>query len=144
MRSALFPLVIIAALVWLGAQTLTDGSKNSDKLRFSDALQLVRHGAGEIESVTFSPSKQEVELHLRSGKNRKTIYPVDQSAYELEQLLEEQEIPFESKRPGSSSWWSLLTSLLPFVLLFGFWILLMRKVRHAPTGQASQETSPLR
>jgi hypothetical protein len=40
---------------------------------------------------------------------------------------------------GSFAWWSILTSLLPFVLLFGFWILLMRKVRTgSATGSGSQ------
>jgi cell division protease FtsH len=30
---------------------------------------------------------------------------------------------------GSSAWWSILTGLLPFVLLFGFWIFLMNQVQ---------------
>jgi cell division protease FtsH len=140
LRSALFPLVIIAALIWLAAQTLGGDSEKSDKFRFSDALQLVRQDASGIESATFRPSRHEIEFHLTAGGGRKTIYPVDQSAYELQQLLEEKQIPFESKRPGSSPWWSLMTSLLPFVLLFGFWIFLMQRNRF--TGPGSQETSP--
>ncbi len=36
---------------------------------------------------------------------------------------------FDSKGMGGSPWWSLLTSLLPFVLLFGFWIFLMNQVQ---------------
>ena len=36
---------------------------------------------------------------------------------------------FDSKGVGSSPWWSILTSLLPFVLLFGFWIFLMNQVQ---------------
>jgi cell division protease FtsH len=141
-RSALFPFVIIAALVWLGIQTLSDDSGSTDKLRFSEALQLVREDASGIESVTFRPSRHEIEFHRVGGGTRKTIYPVDQSAYEVQQLLEEKQIPFESKRPGPSSWWSLLTSLLPFVLLLGFWLVLMGKVgRTGPTAPGSQETS---
>jgi cell division protease FtsH len=38
-------------------------------------------------------------------------------------------VPFDSKGVGSSPWWSILTSLLPFVLLFGFWIFLMNQVQ---------------
>src|SRR5260370_26262670 len=38
-------------------------------------------------------------------------------------------VPFNSKGVGSSPWWSILTSLLPFVLLFGFWIFLMNQVQ---------------
>jgi cell division protease FtsH len=38
-------------------------------------------------------------------------------------------INYNSKGTGSSPWWSILTSLLPFVLLFGFWIFLMNQVQ---------------
>jgi len=38
-------------------------------------------------------------------------------------------VQFDSKGVGSSPWWSILTSLLPFVLLFGFWIFLMNQVQ---------------
>ena len=38
-------------------------------------------------------------------------------------------VPFDSKGTGGSPWWSILTSLLPFVLLFGFWIFLMNQVQ---------------
>ncbi|TMM17034.1 MAG: ATP-dependent zinc metalloprotease FtsH [Actinobacteria bacterium] len=38
-------------------------------------------------------------------------------------------VAFNSKGVGGSPWWSILTSLLPFVLLFGFWIFLMNQVQ---------------
>jgi cell division protease FtsH len=38
-------------------------------------------------------------------------------------------VAFNSKGIGSSPWWSILTGLLPFVLLFGFWIFLMNQVQ---------------
>jgi cell division protease FtsH len=36
---------------------------------------------------------------------------------------------FDSKGVGSSPWWSILTSILPFVLLLGFWLFLMNQVQ---------------
>lgn len=141
-RTALFPLVIVAALVWLGLQTLgNDSGSSSASFRFSDALALVRQSPGSIEHVTFHPSSQKVDFRLTTGKTRRTVYPVDQSAYALQQLLEEKGVAFEAKSNGSSPAWSILTSLLPFVLLFGFWIFLMRTVKQKPaTEQASPET----
>jgi cell division protease FtsH len=141
-RSALFPLVIIAALIWLGAQTLTGNSSgSSESLRFSDALALVRQNPGGIDHVTFHPSTQEADFRLVTGRTRTTVYPTDQSGYELQQLLEEKGIAFEAKRKGSSPWWSFLTALLPFVLLFGFWVFLTRMVKQqTPTAQDPPET----
>ena len=141
-RNALFPLIIVAALIWLGAQTLSGNSGgSSERLRFSDALAFVRQSAGGIDHVTFHPSTQKVDFRLRNGQTRTTVYPVDQSAYELQQLLEEKGVAFDARNKGSSTSWSILTSLLPFVLLFGFWVFLMRTVKQkAPTERDSPET----
>ncbi|TMD29575.1 MAG: ATP-dependent zinc metalloprotease FtsH [Chloroflexi bacterium] len=43
--------------------------------------------------------------------------------------MQDHHVLFDSKGTGSSPWWSILTSLLPFVLLFGFWIFLMNQVQ---------------
>ena len=48
---------------------------------------------------------------------------------QFQNTLQKQKIAFDSKGTGSSPWWSILTSLLPFVLLFGFWIFLMNQVQ---------------
>lgn len=65
-RSWLFPAVIIAALIWLGAQTLRNDSSGSSKsLRFSGALALVRQNPGGIDHVTFHPSTQQVDISFR-------------------------------------------------------------------------------
>ncbi len=133
----IFPVVIIAALIWLAVQTIGGGSSH-EKLRFSEALALAGQGVG-IDHVTFHPSTQEVDFHFLAGKTRTTVYPVDQSGYELQQLLVSKHIPFDAKRRGSSPFWEVLTSLLPFVLLFGFWVFLMRNVKR---GQPDQQSSP--
>src|SRR5262249_12017469 len=56
-------------------------------------------------------------------------YPSDQSAPVIERQLQQGKVNYDSKGIGSSPWWSILTSLLPFVLLFGFWIFLMNQVQ---------------
>jgi ATP-dependent Zn protease len=132
-RTALFPLVIIAALIWIGVQTLGDDD-SKQKLLFSQALNFVRQHSSDIRYVTFHPSTQEVEFHFSNGKTATVGYPVDQSAYELQQLLESKNVPFDAKRTGSSAWWSILTSLLPFVLLFGFWIFLTQQFQKRKEG----------
>ena len=92
--------------------------------------------------MTFHPSTQEVDFHLTGRKTRKTVYPVEQSAYALQQVLEKRRIPFDAKRRGNSPFWSILTGVLPFVLLFGFWAFLMRNVKRGePGGPTSRRTS---
>ncbi len=126
-RSALFPLVVIILLVWLATQTLIPKSSNSEKLTLSQAQSQVR--AGDVKEVTFVPSKQEIDGQLTSGEKFKVNYPTAESQYAFQQLLDRNSVTYDSKGVGGSPWWSILTSLLPFVLLFGFWIFLMNQVQ---------------
>jgi cell division protease FtsH len=133
-RSALFPLVIIAALVWLALQTLGGGHQKSTKTTLSDVQQRIEAcqpapGSCSIQELVFNPNKQELSGKLASGDKISVHYPSDQSAADLQKLMAAHGVQFDSKGTGSSPWWSILTSLLPFVLLFGFWIFLMNQVQ---------------
>ena len=128
-RSALFPLIIIAALVWLALQTLGNHGAKQEKMTYSQLIQTVQAQPGSIEGVTFVPSKQEIDATLQSGKKVVVNYPTDQAQIQFQDLLQKGGVTFDSKGIGGSPWWSILTSLLPFVLLFGFWIFLMNQVQ---------------
>jgi len=66
---------------------------------------------------------------LVNGQKIKVNYPTDQSQIEFQQLLQKEKVKFDSKGKGSSGWWTLLTSLLPFVLIIAFWIFLMNQMQ---------------
>jgi cell division protease FtsH len=134
-RSALFPLVIIAALVWLALQTLGGHSQKTAKFTLSEvqarivACQPDIAGSCSIQELVFNPNKHELSGKLSNGNKVAVHYPSDQSAADLQKLMADHGVTFDSKGTGSSPWWSILTSLLPFVLLFGFWIFLMNQVQ---------------
>jgi cell division protease FtsH len=132
-RSALFPLVIIAALVWLALQTLGGKSEPASKFTLSQVQQKIEQctpgGSCAFQEIVFNPRKQELKYQLKDDKKGVVHYPSDQSAADLQQLMQDHGVFFDSKGTGSSPWWSILTSLLPFVLLFGFWIFLMNQVQ---------------
>jgi cell division protease FtsH len=132
-RSALFPLVIIAALVWLALQTLGGHGQKNAKLTLYDVQQKIDqcqpNGPCSIRSVVFSPNKRQLKVTLDTGTKAYVHYPSDQSAPDIVKSLQEHGVKYDSKGTGSSPWWSILTSLLPFVLLFGFWIFLMNQVQ---------------
>jgi cell division protease FtsH len=133
-RSALFPLVIIAALVWLALTTLGGNGQKTEKITYSQAIQSIEQcqpGACGIQEVVFNPNKHELKFEFKGQEKKKATvhYPSEQSVPELETLMRDHGVLFDSKGVGSSPWWSILTSLLPFVLLFGFWIFLMNQVQ---------------
>jgi len=128
-RSALFPLVIIAALVWLALQTLGSHSTKTTQATTSKVYTLISTGQVNAQGVTIDPNKQSLSLTTLSGAHYSVHYASPQAEAQLEKTMVAHGVDFNSKGIGSSPWWSILTGLLPFVLLFGFWIFLMNQVQ---------------
>jgi cell division protease FtsH len=136
-RSALFPLVIIAALVWLAVQTLGHTGSPSKSVTTSQFIQAVNRGqvvSTPTNPITIDPNKQSISGTINTGSGTESVtvhYATDQSEFAIEQAMKDAKptVYFNSKGIGSSPWWSILSSLLPFVLLFGFWIFLMNQVQ---------------
>jgi cell division protease FtsH len=59
----------------------------------------------------------------------KVNYPSPESGTQFQNLLEKENVKFDSKGTGSSTWWALLGTLLPFALIFVFWLFLMNQVQ---------------
>jgi cell division protease FtsH len=127
-RSALFPLIVIVLLVYLASQTLLPRSDDTKKMTYSALKQEVEDNPDAVSDVLFIPKGRSIEAEV-SGSKVKVNYPSDQSQIEFEQLLDRENIGYDSKGTGASAWWSILTYLLPFVLFFGFWIFLMNQVQ---------------
>jgi cell division protease FtsH len=128
-RSALFPLIIIAALVWLALQTLGSHGTKTTAQTTSWVYQQIRSNPSSIAGVSVDPNKQSLTLTTKAGQKYSVHYADAQSEAAIEKTMLDRHVPFNSKGVGSSPWWSILTSLLPFVLLFGFWIFLMNQVQ---------------
>ena len=128
-RSAFFPLLVIVALAWLASETLRGDDSKQRKVTYSEVRSQVVNQPDSIELVTFDPKKHGVAVKYTDGEKAKVNYPTDQSQEAFEKLLAENGVAYDSKGTGSSAVWVLLSTLLPFVLLFGFWIFLMNQVQ---------------
>src|SRR5665213_3775548 len=135
-RSALFPLIIIAALVWLALQTLGSHGAKQQKETFSQLLATATNTPAQIQTVTFTPTKQQISAVMVGGAKVTVYYASDQDEHSFQQVLQKAvasgnapDLTYDSKGIGSSPWWSILTSVLPFVFIFGFWIFLMNQMQ---------------
>jgi cell division protease FtsH len=126
-RSALFPLIVIVALVYVASQVMLRSNKDEEKLTYSQLQTQIENG--NVQEALFTPNRQQITATLVGGKKVKVNYPSDVSAFQVEEALKAENVNYDSKGKGSSAWWTILTSLLPFVLLFGFWIFLMNQVQ---------------
>lgn len=129
LRSALFPVVVITLIVWLGTQTLMNNHSKTKRETLSNVYDRVETAPSSIKQVVFNPNKHQAQVVLFGGEKYNVYYASDQSQADLQKQLENNKVAFDSKGIGTSAWWSILTSLLPFVLLFGFWIFLMNQVQ---------------
>src|SRR5581483_6903165 len=132
-RSALFPLIVIVLLVYLASQTLIPKSKGSEKVTYSELYQKVQNDRSSIDHVIVQPSGHgtgKITAYLAGNGGKIAVnYPSDTSLQKFLNLMQTEDVKFDSKSTGGSPWWGILTSLLPFVLLFGFWIFLMNQVQ---------------
>jgi len=126
-RSGLLPLILIVLVVYLASSQLMGGNKNEKKVTLSQFQTEVQ--GGQVREAVFNPNKQSISFKLEDGTKGTVHYPSDQSVPGLQRQLDEHNVQYDSKGVGTSAWWSILTGLLPFVLLFGFWIFLMNQVQ---------------
>jgi cell division protease FtsH len=126
-RSALFPLFVIVLLVYLASQTLIPHGNNTQKVTYSEFRKDIPNN--KIASAEFNPSKRQISGKLTDGKKYSVHYPADQSVPGIETALLHASVQYDSKGTGNWSWIGFFTSLLPFVLLFAFWIFLMNQVQ---------------
>ncbi len=130
-RSALFPLVVIVLLVYLASQTLIPHKSTTEKVTYGTLINQIQQEPDKYKLVEFDPGKRQITATPTDPNEPKVKvnYPSDQSQVQFQTLLEKKGVNFDSKGVGGSPWWGILTSLLPFVLLFGFWIFLMNQVQ---------------
>src|SRR5262245_16693910 len=137
-RSALFPLFVTVLLVYRPSQALMNETPKQS-LTCSELQTQVQNqgsnGTPAIKEIVINPKNQEMSVQYQpadgsdKGTKTKVAYPSPESLAAFEKQMRANNVEYDSKSTGGSPWWSLLTSLLPFVLLFGFWIFLMNQVQ---------------
>jgi cell division protease FtsH len=134
-RSALFPLIVIVLLVYLASQTFMGGEEEKEAKTYSALIGDVKRSEPErFEKLTFDPDKRSINVEESetaggNGEAYSVNYPSDEAGLRLQETLEEKGVIFDSKGTGGFSIASLLISLLPFLLLIGFWIFIMNQVQ---------------
>ena len=128
-RSAFFPLVVILALAYLAVRVLHPGVQPA-KATTAEVIGWIKNSPGGIQSpgVLIDPSSQTLSLTY-NNKQYSVHYASSTSESMYETLMLQKGVDYNSNGIGGSRWWSILSGLLPFVLLIAFWIFLMNQVQ---------------
>jgi cell division protease FtsH len=128
-RQIIFWLLIIAGALLI-YKLVNPGSKNTTNI---DLTQLEKKIA-DSELTALTVKQTETEATDRAG--HKYLIQLTNEHTKAEVLKEAREIVNGKPRvdkvedePSSSLWWPALYYLLPFVLIFGFWIFMLRQMQ---------------
>lgn len=127
-RSAAFPILIVIVLAFF-AQRLISPPSTKETPTFNELRQRIETNPSSIDSVTFQQKTETVKVVEADGDEYSTGYPPDLQAPVVNQLARHPEITTNVEGTGGSSFLSILTYILPFVLFFGFWLFLMNQMQ---------------
>jgi cell division protease FtsH len=126
-RSAAFPILIVIVLAFF-AQRLISPGEREEAPTFSEFQQQVQTAPGDFDSVTFEQKSNTLSVKETDGTEYTTGY-LSENEDTLLNTLERKGIKTNIKGTGGSSFLSILTYILPFVLFFGFWLFLMNQMQ---------------
>jgi cell division protease FtsH len=124
-KSAAFPILLVVILAFV-AQRVINNDHNPPPPNYTDFLTQV--DKGEIQSVTLNTKDNTLDVTETDETKYSTGFP-NNTEQSLTNELQRNHVAFEVKGKGTSSWLSILTYVLPFVLFFGFWIFLMNQMQ---------------
>ncbi len=124
---ALVPILIVIVLAFF-AQRIISPPQSGDEPNYSDFIAQINDAPDQIDSVTINTNDNTVDVTKSDGNEYSTGYPSN-TEESLVNTLERQQIDTSVKGKGGSGLLSLLTYILPFVLIFGFWLFLMNQMQ---------------
>ncbi|HEX5763601.1 MAG TPA: ATP-dependent zinc metalloprotease FtsH [Solirubrobacterales bacterium] len=130
-KSAAFPILLVVILAFVAQRVISPGSE-ADPPSYNELIApksgLIAQG--KIKDVTVKTEDNTLEVTERgeNGESFETGYPPN-TEQSLQNLLERNKVEFDVKGSGGSSWLSVLTFILPFVLFLAFWIFLMNQMQ---------------
>jgi cell division protease FtsH len=126
-RSAAFPILIVIVLAFFAQQLISPG-EDEPAPTYSDFLRQIEKEPASVDSVTIETETNTVKVDEQDGDDYSTGYP-DNTEEALVNRLARNNITTKVEGTGDSSFLSILTYILPFILFFGFWIFLMNQMQ---------------
>jgi cell division protease FtsH len=123
-RNAVLWLIILCLVVLVWA-VFKSSKPPGAQPQFSDIVKQVKDG--KIDSVTFNSSTGDIHGKYKNGDEFHTTVPPNYNDFTT--LLLDKGVSFKVEKDNGGNWVSILVNAIPFVLLLGFWIFMMRQMQ---------------
>ncbi len=123
-RNAVLWLIILCLVVLVWAVFKSNKPAGAQP-QFSELVKEVKDG--KVDSVTVNSGTGEIHGKLKNGDEFRTTVP---PAYnDFTTLLLDKGVALKVQTDNGGNWVSILVNAIPFVLLLGFWIFMMRQMQ---------------
>jgi len=121
-------MVVLAVVLWKMASTGGQSAKE-DEFNYSTFMSKVE--ASQIKKVTIYLSANSAEVQGETKENAKfrNVTLANAAIPEVTKALETKDVPYDFKEVKDATWFSLLLNLSPFIILFAFFIFMMRQMQ---------------
>ena len=124
-KTAVFWVVMLCTAVLLWRVVQTGNAAGEKQLTYTEFYKEVK--AGSVESVKITNGNQVTGKLKGSGDTLRTVLPSDYPG--IIDVLQDSGVIIEVKESSTPTWLSFLINASPFILLFGFWIFMMRQMQ---------------
>jgi cell division protease FtsH len=127
-KSALFPILVVVVLAFF-ALKIINSSSSSRPTTWSDLVQYTADG--RVASLKSDPANNSVSFKLTSNPDKTLSVGVPSPDLLKQELADATtaHVTIDGAKAGGSPWWSALITILPFLLFFVIWILLMNQMQ---------------
>jgi cell division protease FtsH len=122
-KTAIFWVVLVCVGVLLWTVVKTNGARTTQELSFTEFIELVNQG--RVKEVTISGDEVRGTFKDRN-ELRTTILP---GYSKLIDEMRDKGVNVKVKSANSGNWTAILINIVPFILILGFWIFMMRQMQ---------------
>jgi cell division protease FtsH len=127
-KSALFPILVVVVLAFF-ALKIINSSSSSRPTTWSDLENYTT--SNKVASLKSDPASNSVSFKLTQNPDKTFSVGVPSPDLLKSELANAQTagVTIDGAKAGGSPWWSALITILPFLLFFVIWILLMNQMQ---------------
>jgi cell division protease FtsH len=124
-KSAAFPILLVVILAFV-AQRLISNPSSTEAPSYNQFLAQIDRG--EVKEVSINTKDNSLDVKEKNDESFSTGYPPN-TEQSLINSLDKNEVKTTVHGSGGSDLLSLLITIVPFILFFGFWIFLMNQMQ---------------
>jgi cell division protease FtsH len=128
-KSALFPILIVVVLAFFAQKIISPGDQKKAP-NFTQFQQQV--ASGKVKDATFNTKDNTIDFTSIADQGKPQKYTIgypDNTEQMLVNDMEKAGVQLDVKGKGGSSWVSILTYVLPFVIFLLFWLFIINQMQ---------------